>query len=164
MIEVNLIPHFSPQKQQLGSFLLITDITDRWQAESTVRQSEERMRKFTEITDEAILFHRDGLITDGNDALTRLTGYTLPEVMGLSIFNFISHEWRAVAYGTRAGREDPMRYHSAQGRAYHPCRGGGQDHAATACRLPRGGGARHHGPQEAQGHNDTLTCLLIAAF
>ena len=67
-----------------------------------------RMRKFTEITDEAILFHRDGLITDGNDALTRLTGYTLPEVMGLSIFNFISHEWRAVAYEyTRAGREDP---------------------------------------------------------
>ena len=108
MIEVNLIPHFSPQKQQLGSFLLITDITDRWQAERTVRQSEERMRKFTEITDEAILFHRDGLITDGNDALTRLTGYTLPEVMGLSIFNFISHEWRAVAYEyTRAGREDP---------------------------------------------------------
>ena len=108
MIEVNLIPHFSPQKQQLGSFLLITDITDRWQAESTVRQSEERMRKFTEITDEAILFHRDGLITDGNDALTRLTGYTLPEVMGLSIFNFISHEWRAVAYEyTRSGREDP---------------------------------------------------------
>ena len=108
MIEVNLIPHFSPQKQQLGSFVLITDITDRWQAESTVRQSEERMRKFTEITDEAILFHRDGLITDGNDALTRLTGYTLPEVMGLSIFNFISHEWRAVAYEyTRAGREDP---------------------------------------------------------
>ena len=108
MIEVNLIPHFGPQHQQLGSFVLITDITDRWQAESTVRQSEERMRKFTEITDEAILFHRDGLITDGNDALTRLTGYTLPEVMGLSIFNFISHEWRAVAYEyTRAGREDP---------------------------------------------------------
>ncbi|ART50709.1 GGDEF domain-containing protein [Acidovorax carolinensis] len=108
MIEVNLIPHFSPQKQQLGSFVLITDITDRWQAESTVRQSEERMRKFTEITDEAILFHRDGLITDGNEALTRLTGYTLPEVMGLSIFNFISHEWRAVAYEyTRSGREDP---------------------------------------------------------
>ena len=48
MIEVNLIPHFGPQHQQLGSFLLITDITDRWQAESTVRQSEERMRKFTE--------------------------------------------------------------------------------------------------------------------
>jgi len=73
-----------------------------------VRQSEERMRKFTEATDEAIVFHRDGLITDGNEALTRLTGYSLQEVTGLSIFNFISPEWRATALEyTRSGREDP---------------------------------------------------------
>ena len=108
MIEVNLIPHFDGAGQQLGSFVLITDITERWRAEREVRQSEERMRKFTEATDEAIVFHRDGLITDGNEALTRLTGYALPEVVGLSIFNFISPEWHAVALDyTRAGREDP---------------------------------------------------------
>ena len=108
MIEVNLIPHFDGAGQQLGSFVLITDITERWRAEREVRQSEERMRKFTEATDEAIVFHRDGLITDGNEALTRLTGFALPEVVGLSIFNFISPEWRAVALDyTRSGREDP---------------------------------------------------------
>ena len=109
MIEVNLIPHFAPGGgEQLGAFVLITDITERWRAERTVRQSEERMRKFTEATDEAIVFHRDGLITDGNEALTRLTGYALQEVIGLSIFNFISPEWRAVALDyTRNGREDP---------------------------------------------------------
>lgn len=108
MIEVNLIPHFDGAGQQLGSFVLITDITERWRAEREVRQSEERMRKFTEATDEAILFHRDGLITDGNEALTRLTGYSLQEVTGLSIFNFISPEWRATALEyTRSGREDP---------------------------------------------------------
>ena len=108
MIEVNLIPHFGDAGQQLGSFVLITDITERWRAEREVRQSEERMRKFTEATDEAIVFHRDGLITDGNEALTRLTGYSLQEVTGLSIFNFISPEWHAVALDyTRAGREDP---------------------------------------------------------
>ncbi len=110
MIEVNLIPHFdSAQKdKQLGSFVLITDITERWRIERTVRQSEERMRKFTEATDEAIVFHRDGVISDGNEALTRLTGYALHEVMGLSIFSFISPEWRAVALDyTRNGREDP---------------------------------------------------------
>ena len=108
MIEVNLIPHFDAHSQQLGSFVLITDITERWRAERTVRQSEERMRKFTEATDEAIVFHRDGIITDGNEALTRLTGFALPEVVGLSIFNFISPEWHAVALDyTRAGREDP---------------------------------------------------------
>lgn len=108
MIEVNLIPHFDSHQEQLGSFVLITDITDRWRAESTVRQSEERMRKFTEITEEAIVFHRNGLITDGNDALTRLTGYALPEVLGLSIFSFINPESRALAYEyTRSGREIP---------------------------------------------------------
>lgn len=108
MIEVNLIPHFDGAGQQLGSFVLITDITERWRSEREVRQSEERMRKFTEATDEAIVFHRDGIITDGNEALTRLTGFALPEVVGLSIFNFISPEWRAVALDyTQSGREDP---------------------------------------------------------
>jgi len=108
MIEVNLIPHFGDMGQQLGSFVLITDITERWRAERTVRQSEERMRKFTEATDEAIVFHRDGIITDGNEALHRLTGFALHEVLGLSIFNFISPEWRATALEyTRSGREDP---------------------------------------------------------
>ena len=108
MIEVNLIPHFDGAGQQLGSFVLITDITERWRAEREVRQSEERMRKFTEATDEALVFHRDGIITDGNEALTRLTGFALPELVGLSIFNFISPEWRAVALDyTQSGREDP---------------------------------------------------------
>src|SRR5690606_23816590 len=108
MIEVNLIPHCSARAEQLGAFVLITDVTERWRAERTVRQSEERMRKFTEATDEAIVFHRDGIITDGNDALARLTGYALHEVIGLSIFSFISPEWRAVALDyTRKGREDP---------------------------------------------------------
>ncbi|WP_298213965.1 bifunctional diguanylate cyclase/phosphodiesterase [Acidovorax sp.] len=108
MIEVNLIPHFGEGGDQIGSFVLINDITERWRAELAVRQSEERMRKFTEATDEAIVFHRDGLITDGNEALNRLTGYALHEVLGLSIFSFISPEWRATALDyTRSGREDP---------------------------------------------------------
>ena len=108
MIEVNLIPHFDAQSVQLGSFVLINDITERWRADRAVRQSEERMRKFTEATDEAIVFHRDGIITDGNEALTRLTGYTLLEALGVSIFSFISPESRPVALEyTRSGREDP---------------------------------------------------------
>ncbi len=108
VIEVNLIPHVSGPGQLAGAFVLITDITERWRAENAVRQSEERMRKFAEATDEAIVFHRNGIIIDGNEALQRLTGYTLPEVLGLSIFSFITPEWRPVALEyTRSGREDP---------------------------------------------------------
>lgn len=108
MIEVNLIPHFLEPTRLVGAFVLITDITERWRAETAVRQSEERMRKFAAATDEAIVFHRNGLIIDGNEALQRLTGYTLPEVLGLSIFSFINPEWRPIALEyTRSGREDP---------------------------------------------------------
>lgn len=66
-----------------------------------MRQTEERMRKFSDATHEAIVFHRDGLISDGNEALTRLTGYALHEVLGLSIFHFISPEYRPVALNLR---------------------------------------------------------------
>ena len=108
MIEVNLIPHFDGAGQQRGSFVLITDITEHWRAEREVRHGEEGIRKCSEGTDEAIVSQPDRHNTDGNEALTRLTGFALPEVVGLSIFNFISPEWRAVALDhTRPGREDP---------------------------------------------------------
>lgn len=109
MFEVQLIPHRDPATQvQLGSHTFIIDITERWKAERTMRDSEERMRKFSEATQEAIVFHHDGVITDGNEALIRLTGYPLHELAGRSIFSFISPEWRAHAQEyTRAGREHP---------------------------------------------------------
>ncbi len=108
MIEVHLIPHMASTPEPVGCFVLITDITERWRADQAMRQTEERMRKFSDATHEAIVFHRDGLISDGNEALTRLTGYALHEVLGLSIFHFISPEYRPVALEyTRSGREDP---------------------------------------------------------
>lgn len=108
VIEVHLIPHVDGYGPQHGTFVLINDITERYRAEKAVRQSEERMRKFAAATEEAIVFHRDGIIIDGNEALQRLTGYAVPEVLGLSIFNFISPDWRAIALEyTRQGREDP---------------------------------------------------------
>ena len=108
VIEVNLLPHRDDAGRLIGSFVLINDTTDRWHAERSVRESEERMRKFSEATDEAIVFHREGLIIDSNEALTRLTGYSVAEIRGLSIFSFISPEWRSTALKyTREQREDP---------------------------------------------------------
>lgn len=107
MLEVHLIPHLQGGKQ-FGTFVLINDITHHWQAERAVRDSEERMRKFSAATEEAIVFHRDGYITDGNEALERLCGYPLSEVLGTMVFDYICPEHRATAIAyTRAGREDP---------------------------------------------------------
>lgn len=89
VIEVSLIPHFDPPDHRRGTFVLVLDITERWRSEHSVRLSEERMRRFATATDEAIVFHREGVIIDGNEALQRLTGYTLGEMLGQLIFNFV---------------------------------------------------------------------------
>ena len=103
MIEVTLIPHFDSaptvdnSPRQLGSFVLINDITHHWLTERTARESEERMRKFAEATTEAIVFHRDGIILDGNEALQRLTGYSLAELRGHSAQDHLAERYRALS-------------------------------------------------------------------
>lgn len=106
MLEVNLVPHLHGSTI-LGAFVLIHDITPHWQAQRAVHDSHERMRKFSAATDEVIIFHREGRITDSNEALERLTGYTLAQVIGTQVFDYIAPEYRQTALDyTRSESED----------------------------------------------------------
>ncbi len=96
MIEVNLLPHLDRAGMQQGAFVMITDITEHWQAERAVRLSAERMRKFSEITSEALLFHQDGTILDGNDALQRLLGYPLADMLGQETWRYVAPRYRGL--------------------------------------------------------------------
>jgi diguanylate cyclase (GGDEF)-like protein/PAS domain S-box-containing protein len=89
VIEVNLFPHFDAAQVLLGSYVLINDVTDRWLAEQAVRQSEERLRKFVAATNEGIVFHVNTVITDINDALERMTGYSRAESIGRKTLEFM---------------------------------------------------------------------------
>ena len=107
IIEVSLIPHFSEARVLLGAFVMINDITDAWHAERSTRESEERMRKFMEASSEGILFHRDGFITDVNEALVGLCGYPATALIGQHPLDFIADDWRAsVAEHMQAHREE----------------------------------------------------------
>lgn len=107
VVEAHLVPH-REDGRLLGVFLLAIDITHHWQAERTVRESEERMRKFSAATEEAILFHDNGVVTDGNPALEQLIGYALPELQGKSVLDCIAPEYhQAVREYLAARREDP---------------------------------------------------------
>jgi len=108
MIEVDLVPHFAPRSAQPGAFVLINDVTDQWRAERVVQDSEERMRKFVQASDEGIVFHANGLITDGNEAVERLLGYSVAEVVGRPVLDFMSQATKAAVFEhVRSGYEQP---------------------------------------------------------
>ena len=58
--------------------------TGHRQAEAAWRQSEERMRRFSEVTEEGLVFHQNGSITDVNAAALRMTGYSLAELEAMT--------------------------------------------------------------------------------
>lgn len=110
-LEAVLRPHLENGVPQ-GLVMMLTDISEHRQLSRRIRDSEERMRKFAALTTEAIVLHRDGLILDGNDALARLCGYTLQELRGRPILDYIAAEFQlhALQY-MRRGREN--RYEAA---------------------------------------------------
>jgi diguanylate cyclase (GGDEF)-like protein/PAS domain S-box-containing protein len=108
VIEVHLIPHLDEQAQMLGAFVLITDITRHQLAERAIRDSEERTRKFAAATNEGVFFHKSGILTDVNEALLAILGYTREEMIGHSAFEFLAPESRQMAIDyLREAREDP---------------------------------------------------------
>ena len=108
IIEVNLVPHFDEHAQMLGAFVLITDITRHQAAEQAIRDSEERMRKFVAATNEGIFFHKNRVLTDVNEAMLSIMGYTREEMIGRYMMEFVPPEWhQTMADYLRAGREDP---------------------------------------------------------
>ncbi len=92
-IEVNLNPHFDENKLLQGCFVLITDITEHWRVETALRQSEERLRKFAQATREGIVFHVERRITDTNDAMLGISGYTRTELVGHFTDEFVPESW-----------------------------------------------------------------------
>ena len=97
MFSVTLTPHFSADGVPDGVLSVTHECTASWAAERAVRESEERTRKFAEATEEAIMFHSDGVVLDCNDAMARLTGFPLDEVVGRNMFDFIAPAWRPIA-------------------------------------------------------------------
>ncbi len=106
-LEVNLIPHLGPDGTMLAAFVLISDITKHRLAEQSVRESEERLSKFMQASVEGILFHKDGYLTDANGPLCELLGYTLDELLGRHIFDFLPADQLAkVSSVMEAGEEN----------------------------------------------------------
>ena len=108
ILEVNLRPQHGDGGKTLAAFVLIHDITRHRLAEQAVRDSEERLRKFSEATQVGIVFHEDGIVQDCNEALLRLTGYKYDDLMGTEIMQYVSPAFREeVLEIVRKGLEHP---------------------------------------------------------
>ncbi len=67
------------------------------------------MLKFAAATNEGIFFHRNGILTDVNEALLAMTGYARGEMIGRKLLDFVPARWREEAADYLSmGREDPF--------------------------------------------------------
>ena len=108
LLEVNLKPQRAADGTPLAAFVMIHDITRHREAERRMRESEDRLRKFADATRYGIVFHEDGKITDCNEALTALTGYSAEELIGSEIIQYVVPERREQALeAVRTGYERP---------------------------------------------------------
>jgi diguanylate cyclase (GGDEF)-like protein/PAS domain S-box-containing protein len=112
VLEVTLIPQRGASGDSVAAFAHISDITRHRQAEQVVRESEERLRKFADATDEGIAFQEGGILVDCNQAVLRMTGYTYDEIVGTEIISYVAPDCREdVLEKVRTGYESP--YESA---------------------------------------------------
>lgn len=108
IIEVNLLPHVGALGRPTAAFVLIHDITKHRHAEQSMRDSEERVRKFADATNEAIVFFDAGVITDMNEAAARLVRLPVAQAIGRQVMDFVAPESvEMVINNIRAGFERP---------------------------------------------------------
>ena len=108
VIEVNLIPHIISDEKPQSAFVLITDITKFRRAEEAIRESEDRVRKFADATNEGIVFFDSGIITDINEAGARLVRLPIEKIIGRPVLDFVAPDSvETVANNIRAGFERP---------------------------------------------------------
>ncbi len=73
-------------------------LAEQQSIEEALQHSEERFRRFSEAAFEGILIHDRGVIQDANEALARMFGYAVEEIIGRSALDFLSSESRGIAW------------------------------------------------------------------
>jgi diguanylate cyclase (GGDEF)-like protein/PAS domain S-box-containing protein len=97
IVEASLLPQRDAEGRVATCVVMIHDITRHRAAEQAARDSEERLRKFADASHAGIVFHEGGVITDCNEAIVKLTGYSHEQLVGSPILDYVAPERRPEA-------------------------------------------------------------------
>jgi len=91
-----------------GLGIVATDVTERKRAEEALRESEEKYHRLAEIAEEGIAIHDQGVIIEANEALARMFGYELSEMIGTYAARYATPEtWELILKKIAAGYTEP---------------------------------------------------------
>jgi len=97
-VALSIAPIYQETGELEGFIAVQTDITDRKQAEATVRESESYYRCIVETASEGVwMFDSESITTFANSRMGEMLGYTVEEMLGRSLFEFIDCESRKIA-------------------------------------------------------------------
>ena len=97
-VALSIAPIYHETGELEGFIAVQTDITERKQAEATVRESESYYRCIVETASEGVwMFDAESITTFANCRMAEMLGYTVEEMLGRSLFEFIDAECREIA-------------------------------------------------------------------
>ncbi|MBD2740273.1 PAS domain S-box protein [Coleofasciculus sp. FACHB-1120] len=83
---------------QSANILLQQEIVERQQTEAALRESEAQYRRIVETTTEGIwVLDTAGNTSFANNQMAQMLGYTVPEMLGQTLFAFMDEEAQAIA-------------------------------------------------------------------
>lgn len=105
-IEVHLVPNAQADGRIVGNFVFIDDVSEQYRAEQAVRESDERAERFVQAGTEGIVFYREGIIFDCNDAFTRMLGKRREDLIGMRASHlFQKKDWEFAEKHMHLGRD-----------------------------------------------------------
>ncbi len=96
-IEVHLVPNAQEDGRIVGNFVFIDDVTEQHRSQQAIRESEERTQRFIEAGAEGVVFYRDGVIFDCNDAFQNMLGKHRDELIGMQASHLFQKQDRPFA-------------------------------------------------------------------
>jgi PAS domain S-box-containing protein len=111
-VSISSSPIKDAQGKYQGAIGCIIDITDHRRAEEKLRESEARYRTLAEASFEGIVISENGVIIDANEQFASMNRYSLSEVIGKNLVDFLIEEEQEMArQALSKGEERISEYH-----------------------------------------------------